>query len=301
MVASERGHVATVKVLLAAGADTDIQDQDSHSALVFAAQYERIDVMKALLEHGVDVNVGEDDWNPLHWAAQFNSAGCITVLLDAGADIDVKCSFLDGRTSLHFAAETGNNEALLALLRRGASVHQTTDDGSTALHLVSEMEGHAPDDTVDILLRRGASEQAVDRNGKAPVDLFKRVQRRYQSMGPMGDSEWPELERAIELLARAPADRTWRRRCWLIMLRERTNKERTIHGGRRRKGKKVGNGEGLLLGDGKRGGGNSVRRSGRSRGRGGARAAVEVDLRGLVSVLVCLESDGVFRTILGYI
>ncbi|CAB1108021.1 unnamed protein product [Ectocarpus sp. CCAP 1310/34] len=160
------------------------------------------------------------------------------------------------------------------------------------------MEGHAPDDTVDILLRSGASEQAVDRIGKAPVDLFKRVQRCFQSDPPMGNSEWPELERAIELLARAPADRTWRRRCWLIMLRERTKKERTIHGGRRRKGKKVGNGEGLLFGNGERGGSNKVRRSGRSRGRGGARAAVEVDLRGLVSVLICLESE-MFRAIVG--
>ncbi|CAN0287311.1 unnamed protein product, partial [Ectocarpus fasciculatus] len=209
----------------------------------------------------------------------------------------------DGQTAFHFAAEAGNNKVLLALLRRGASVDQTTDDGSTALHLASEMDGDDVDETVDILLRWGASEQAVDRNGKTPIDLFKGeaqyVRRNWPE--PEREWEWPELERAIELLARAPADRAWRRRCWLVMLRERTKKERRVHGGRRRKGKKVSNGAGLLLGDGERGGSSKVRRGGRSRGRGGAKATVEVDLRRLVSVLVGPESEGVFRTIVGYI
>ncbi|CAM9297489.1 unnamed protein product [Ectocarpus sp. 12 AP-2014] len=191
LMASERGHAATVKVLLAAGADTDIRDPDDHSALVFAAQHERIDVMKAFLEHGVDANVGEDDWNPLHWAAQFNGAGCIAVLLDAAADIDAKCPFLDGKASLHVAAEAGNNEALLALLRRGASVHQTTDDGSTALHLVSEMEGHAPDDTVDILLRRGVQKKRWIVMGKPPFICSNECSDVFRARGRWGTASGP--------------------------------------------------------------------------------------------------------------
>ncbi|CAM9433861.1 unnamed protein product [Ectocarpus fasciculatus] len=301
MIASHRGNVATVNVLLAAGADVGIRDPvDDASALALAAQFGRAGTMKALLEHGVDANDGgEGRMSSLHWAALCNSARCIALLLDGGADINARSLGNDGQTAFHFAAKAGRNKALLALLRRGASVDQTTDDGSTALHLASEMDGDDVDETVDILLRWGASEQAVDGNGKTPVDLFKEFALKEDQQCP--DEEFPELERALELLARAPADRTWRRRCWLVMLRERTKKERRVHGGRRRKGKKVGSGQRVLLGDGERGGSSKVRRGGRGRGRGGARAAVKVDLHDLVNTLAGLEPEAVFRTIVGYI
>lgn len=151
-------------------------------------------------------------------------------------------------------------------------------DRRLALHLVGHARGYKVDDTVDILLRWGASEQAVDEDDETPVDRLKAVAHDVVW-------EWPELDRALELLARAPADRAWRRRGWLVMLHERTTKERNVHGGRPRKGKKAERGQEVLLGDGERGGG----------------AAVKVDLRGLVNVLVGLESDGVFRAIVGYV
>ncbi|CAM9256634.1 unnamed protein product, partial [Ectocarpus sp. 8 AP-2014] len=290
MDASLHGRVTTVKVLLAAGADAGMRGPwDAASALSLAAQFGEIGVMKALLEHGVDANDGGvGRWSALHWAAQFNSAGCVAVLLDAGADINDMSEKSEGQTPFHFAAKAGSNEALLALLRRGASVDQKTDDGLTALHLAGRMEGDDMDHTVDILLRWGASEQAVDQDGKTPVELFTESALQLE-----GRRKCPELVRALELLARAPADRTWRRRCWLVILHERTNNERKGHGSRRRKRKKVGSGEGALLRDGERGGSNKVRRGERSRRRGRARAAVMVDLRGLVNTLVGLESRSV--------
>ncbi|CAN0437544.1 unnamed protein product, partial [Ectocarpus fasciculatus] len=66
MKASEQGTVATVKILLAAGADVGIRGQDNHSALSLAAQDGRTGTMKALLEHGVDANDGEGRISSLH-------------------------------------------------------------------------------------------------------------------------------------------------------------------------------------------------------------------------------------------
>lgn len=37
------------------------------------------------------------------------------------------------------------------------------------------------------------------------------------------------VQRIRELLRHAPADRAWRRRCWLVMLRARTERERRAH------------------------------------------------------------------------
>ncbi|CAN0005674.1 unnamed protein product [Ectocarpus sp. 8 AP-2014] len=152
------------------------------------------------------------------------------------------------------------------------------------------------DDTVDILLRWGASERTVDQQGSTSADVFTRL-----ALGRV--EAWAELERALELLARAPADRAWRRRCWLAMLRERTKKERDISVlAVVERAKKAG--RSIILDDRERGDSKKARRRrgrGRGRGCGGAKAAVQTDLRGLVNVLVGLESKEVFRTIVGYI
>ncbi|CAM9156989.1 unnamed protein product [Ectocarpus sp. 12 AP-2014] len=221
-------------------------------------------------------------------------AVCAAVLVDAGADINARSGRKDA-TPFLLAARAGSNGALLALLRRGAGIVQTTNDGSTALHLAAN-SGEDMIDTVDIILRWGASEQTVHQQGSTPADVFRRL--------VLGRVEaWPELERALELLARAPADRAWRRRCWLSMLRERTNKERDISVlAVVERAKKAGSVQSIILGDWERGDSKKARRRrGRGRGRGGAKAAVQTDLRGLVNVLVGLESEEVFRTILGYI
>ncbi|CAM9433791.1 unnamed protein product [Ectocarpus fasciculatus] len=288
MLAAERGHVATVEVLLAADADVDFRDVEySCSALSLATQNGHIDVVNVLLEHGVDANDGGyGEASSLHWAAERDKPDCVTVLLDAGADINARSNHLDNGTPLHAAAKVASNGALLALLRRGARVNEKTDDGSTALHLAGYAEGCKVDDTVDTLLRWGASEQTLDGDGETPVDRLKEAAHEVVW-------EWPELDRAIELLARAPADRTWRRRGWLVMLHERTKKEPNVDSGRPRKGKKVGSDQNVILGDGERGGGKNAQR------RGGV--AVKAGLRGLVNVLVGLESEGVFRKIVGYV
>lgn len=200
----------------------------------------------------------------LHWTAVMNCADCAAALADAGADINAR-SGRNAATPFLMAARAGSNEALLALLRRGASVDQKASDGSTALHLAAN-SGEDMDDTVDILLRWGASEQTVDQDGRTPADVFT-------SLALQRPGTWPELERALELLARAPADRAWRRRWWLVMLRERTKKEREISSVLAvvERAKKVGSGQRVIVGDPERGGRKKTRRrGGRGRGRGGA-------------------------------
>ncbi|CAM9632930.1 unnamed protein product [Ectocarpus sp. 6 AP-2014] len=192
-----------------------------------------------MVEHGFVANADDGDGSfvVLHWTVPMDHAVC-------AADINAWSGRKDA-TPFLLAARAGSNRALLALLRRGASVDQTTNDGSTALHLAAN-SGEDMDDTVDILLRWGASEQTVDQQGSTPADVFTRWE--------LGRVEaWPELERALELLARAPAYRAWRRRCWLAMLRERTKKERDISVLAVVETKKAGSGQSIILGDRERG------------------------------------------------
>lgn len=51
MLAVSHGNTDMVKMLLAAGADINIQDEDGSTALMCAAEHGRIDIVKILLTH----------------------------------------------------------------------------------------------------------------------------------------------------------------------------------------------------------------------------------------------------------
>lgn len=85
---------------------------------------------------------------------------------NAGA-LDLEAKQSDGKTALHLAAERGNGEVVIMLLRRGAYV-DTKDQfiSRTALHLAVH-NGHT--DVAKILLNRGAAVDALDSMARTPL------------------------------------------------------------------------------------------------------------------------------------
>ncbi len=107
------------------------------SLLSQAAYYCRIEAIKYLIHKGADINnaTGWTDYGasggglrPLHMAARSGCTEAIKLLLDAGADIDVRANELFG-TALAIAAYHGNIKSVKYLLERGADV----DDASQVL------------------------------------------------------------------------------------------------------------------------------------------------------------------------
>lgn len=71
---------------------------------------------------------------------------------------------------------------------------------------------------MDLLLRRGVSESALDGDGRTPAEALDHVD---------GENLWTphELQRVRDLRVNAAADGVWRRRCVLIVLRARGERE----------------------------------------------------------------------------
>lgn len=173
-----------------------------------AAQRGDIGAVRALVQ-AVDVNL-RGGWrveSPLHAASRAGRSDVIACLVGAGAHTEVRDRNND--TPLLLAAWLGHSEAISKLLASGARVDA---DGipRSALHCAC-MQGHAG--CVSELLRGGADETVEDEDGNIPA----------QVIGTMSES----LERAEDvalihgMLRRAPADRAWRRRGWLVLLRNR--------------------------------------------------------------------------------
>ena len=93
----------------------------------------QLNVARALIEAGADVNAKEDDgWTPLHHCAQKGHLEVVRVLIEKGADVNAKED--DGRTPLHLSASKGHPEVARALIEKGADVNAKNDDGETPLH-----------------------------------------------------------------------------------------------------------------------------------------------------------------------
>eukprot|EP00752_Nemacystus_decipiens_P002423 g2284.t1 len=249
-----------------------------------AAHWGCVDTLRALLRHGCDVTATNiDGYTALHHAANnFEEPGCDTsdavrALLEAGANIEARTLDL-GCTPLHLAAgrdQWQSSDTICALLDGGAYVNARQDNERTPLH---EACCASSVSAVEILLRRGADETLVDETGDRPADHVGK-------WGEGDEARKADNQRIRHMLARAPADRSWGRRGWLVLARCHPDKVQIV--------------------EDKRGGGRSAKAAkATSGGEGERNAGIEDEppvLACLVSSVLGLDAEGEFRLIVGFI
>ncbi len=204
----------SAQALLAGGADVSIRcDTRNMSVVHLAAQKGHVDILRAVIEHGADVEATDDDQaTALHYCAE---AEAIDFLVEAGANIEAKDG--EGCTPLHCAAAYLSIEALTALLEHDANINAQDNVLGNSLYRAAANAGEqGAADVVDFLLRSGADETVVCSNGKTVAD-FVDFLGNHDVVEQDGLAE--DIERMRMLLANAPADRAWRRRGYLVLCR----------------------------------------------------------------------------------
>ena len=88
-------HQTIVTSLLAYGARISEIDCDDRSALHWAVLHQRTDILRILLEHkqeqGLDIDAADfSGWTAMHMAVHANFASGVSMLLDCGANINIK-------------------------------------------------------------------------------------------------------------------------------------------------------------------------------------------------------------------
>ncbi len=129
--AARNGHLDVVKALLEAGANINAVGEYSETALISAARNGHLDVVQELLKHK-DIAL---DRNSFYGPALVLAAGggyldVVKALLDAGANIDVKND--SKQTALMAAARGLKKEVVGELLKRGANRDIEGEFGLTA-------------------------------------------------------------------------------------------------------------------------------------------------------------------------
>ena len=192
------GSAPMVERLLNAGADPETRMAEGDTALMTAARAGNVAAVKALIRRGADVNASES-WKgqtALMWAAAANSAPVVEALVEAGANVQTRTKYREvplfqtggfgrraernsdvtkqsGFTALHFAVRAGSVDAIKALLTAGATVHDTTSDGTGVLVLAIASTHF---ELADWLLDQGADPNAADQ-GWTPLHQIAYTRR----------------------------------------------------------------------------------------------------------------------------
>ena len=169
------------------------------------------------------------------------------------------------------------------------------NDGSTVLHSACNATWEGLEAAVELLLRWGVDETALDDQNSTRSALLD-----TKNLCDHVHCSKEEVERTRLLLARAPADRAWRRRCWLVILRSRVSKANmtACDSGL------TAEAEGCKVARIRQAGGVTCGMSVQASRCGIAVAARnngERDLNGIVALLIGLEVEGVFRAVCSFL
>ncbi|MES2626166.1 MAG: ankyrin repeat domain-containing protein, partial [Pseudomonadota bacterium] len=185
--AAQKGDLAVVRKLIQDGVNVDEPQVDGATALHWAVNENDEPMSQLLIDAGADVNVRNRVGAPVILSAAVNgNARILEMLLQAGADPDMQVS-ATGDTPLMLAARTGIVDAVDVLLSHGADVNAKESWGSTTPLMWAVAENHS--DVARLLLEHGANIEAQTKyippdtgrgfEGALPRD------RRAEEVGPI--------------------------------------------------------------------------------------------------------------------
>lgn len=168
--------------LLNRGVDLNATNSDGWTALNLAVRARYYEIVKILLKpipsayQSAQVNVKDQvGMTLLLWAAILKNAAIVELLLENGAEMDIRDTQTES-TVLHWAAAGGDVKVIKLLLEKGAQIDVQNNKGCTALHwavrTMFEYMGvgvEKYEKVVEMLINAGANVNVPENNGNTPL------------------------------------------------------------------------------------------------------------------------------------
>ncbi|EFA85252.1 hypothetical protein PPL_02252 [Heterostelium album PN500] len=138
------------------------ESKESVSPLHFAVREADVDAVNHLTKYSKAVTVYGR--TPLHFAVSSQRPELITILTDAGGDVNAPDK--DGNTPLHLALLHGDFLTIESLVKHGADVNAVNNDDSTPIMMVSL---NGDERIVDLLLGAGANVKSANKKGNTAL------------------------------------------------------------------------------------------------------------------------------------
>lgn len=131
--AVQYGAATRVEELIEDGHDVNLPDNDTVTLLHWAAINNRSEIVRLLLQKNAKVDTIGGDLNatPLQWATRQGHLASVVLLMNAGADPQIKDA--EGCSSIHLAAQFGHTAVVAYFIARNVSPDTFDAGGMTAL------------------------------------------------------------------------------------------------------------------------------------------------------------------------
>jgi uncharacterized protein len=146
--------ISTVRILLEAGANPNLGDDDGDETPLMRATNDEI--CSLLIDAGADVNAQRSNGLTalMITSGIWGGLAKIKVLIKAGADVNIKDEY--GKTALMYAAEqSGHLEKVKLLVEAGADINAKDNTGNNVLSFAKKSENN---EIIQLLIKAGASE-----------------------------------------------------------------------------------------------------------------------------------------------
>jgi ankyrin repeat protein len=170
MNASAMGFPLIANALIEHGAQVNALDSDGYSALAFAAEKKRADIVRILLAHGADGG------NALVQMARTGQIDALNLLVESGIDANAtprtdEMWFTPGETALYMAAGANVADVAAALLSKGANPNIATPKGGNMPTPLMMAAYHCNGAMIDALIAHNVNRGATNGGGETAADL----------------------------------------------------------------------------------------------------------------------------------